>query len=273
MNCDQAMEFLGAAPAQSYEELPLDLRKHLEGCECCRKLWNFLQTRGADAVTPEVEKKITDQMIETLSPVRPIPSRGLLALGFLTIFGVVSAAMIAYVGLQGAAAMTTLQLAGLLSAILVAAALVAIGLSGEMTPGERRFLPPALQSGLVLALVLLAGALMFPWEISAGWLGGSWRCFAEGFAFSIPAAVLAVTLLGRGVVLSWPIVGAGAGLLAGLVGATVLHFGCTMHSAPHITVGHLSLPVVGALLGAALGRALPAVIKSGPNPSAVSEKP
>ena len=271
MNCGQATEALGAAPWRLYDELPVELQLHLNQCESCRKLWEFVRNSGSAAVDSEVEKKITDQMVETLTPVRPIPGRGFLALGFLTIFGLVSAVMVGYVGVQGAAAMTTLQLAGVLSAILIAAVLVAIGLSGEMAPGDRRLIPPAAQSGLLLLLVLLSGALIFPWETSDGWLAGSWRCFAEGFVFSAPAAVLAVTLLGRGVVLSWPVVGAGAGLLAGLVGATVLHFGCTMHSAPHITVGHLSLPVVGALLGAALGRLLPRLTKPRTTSSALTD--
>ena len=63
-------------------------------------------------------------------------------------------------------------------------------------------------------------------------------------------------LLRRGAVLSLGIVGAGAGLLAGLVGVVVLHFGCGMNNAPHVVLGHLGIPLAGALIGAAIGRLL-----------------
>ena len=51
----------------------------------------------------------------------------------------------------------------------------------------------------------------------------------------------------------------GAGMLAGLVGLVILHLGCTMHTAPHIMLGHLTLPLLGAAMGYGLGRALPLV--------------
>jgi len=192
-----------------------------------------------------------------LTPVKPLPQRGTLALGFLSIFGLVSTTVIVYLGTTGTLFMSWLQLAGLLSAILVAAGMLAITLSGAMVPGDRQW-APLTQQGWAISLGLAAlAAVLFPWEFSEGWLGGVWHCFQSGFVFSLPAAALALALLGRGPVLSWPTVGGGAGLLAGLVGATALHLGCPMQTAPHVTLGHMALPALCGAIGWCFGKLMP----------------
>jgi hypothetical protein len=74
---------------------------------------------------------------------------------------------------------------------------------------------------------------------------------------SLPAAGLAVILLRRGAILTPGVVGAAAGLLAALVGVVGLHFACATQAAPHIALGHLGIPVLGAGLGYLIGRLIP----------------
>ena len=42
--------------------------------------------------------------------------------------------------------------------------------------------------------------------------------------------------------------------MAGLVGMTILHFRCSMHTAPHVAVAHLGIALAAALLVYALDR-------------------
>jgi len=84
-------------------------------------------------------------------------------------------------------------------------------------------------------------------------------CFVTGFAYSLPAAGIILVLLRRGSPLQLETVGMGAGMLAGLVGLVILHLGCTMHTAPHIMLGHLAIPLLGAAMGYGIGRVLPLI--------------
>ena len=77
----------------------------------------------APELSPDTAKRIEQRLLGALEPVRPLPGRGLLALGFLAIFGVVCAAVVGSIGFSGAVAMTSQQLAGLFTAVLGAAAL------------------------------------------------------------------------------------------------------------------------------------------------------
>ncbi len=259
MDCGQVTTFFDRASPAERRTPPVEVRAHLDRCKPCRAIWEFLTEPGVAEVSPETQQKIEHTLLDTLEPVKPIAGRGVLALGFLCIFGLVSAGIIGYMGIQGAAMMTSLQLAGLLAAFLVSVVLASIALSGEMSPGDRRWLPPGRQIAATLLAITALCAVLFPWELSQGWMSGTWHCFRDGFLYSLPAAGLAIALLGRGAVLSWPRVGAGAGLLAGLVGATALHLGCTMQTAPHILVGHLAIPAIGALAGYGIGRLLPSI--------------
>lgn len=258
-HCSRVEELLATGEPQRLRNPPADVREHLESCRPCRSLWE-LGDGDLAPPSPAVEERISQALGEALLPVRPVPSRPALIAGFLTIFGSVSAAVVGFIGIRGASAMSALQLAGALAGVAVAAVLAAMALSCGMTPGGRKLMRPGIQSLLAVAVPLAAAALLFRWEFSPGWLGGTWHCFVTGFGVSIPAALLTIALLGRGAVLSWSSVGAGAGLLAGLVGATALHIGCPMTDAPHITVGHLSLPIFGSALGWLIGRFLPSVV-------------
>ena len=118
------------------------------------------------------------------------------------------------------------QFAGVLGIVGAAAFLLAFTLSREMVPGEKRLLTPARLFLVSLVPLFLTVFLLFPWESGNNPAPQSWHCFKAGCMFSLPAAGLVVLVLRRGAVLSLGIVGAGAGLLAGLVGVVVLHFGC-----------------------------------------------
>lgn len=200
------------------------------------------------------EQRITARLIQSLRPVTPLPSRAVLVGAFLAIFATVTALLFAFVGARGAENMTFLQLAGILAAILAAAGLASFSLSGEMTPGQRRFVRPGtMTAGILLILFALIWAL-FPW--TEGTVQG-WHCFLSGFVCSIPAVILVLWVVRQGAPLAYGPVGATAGLLGGLVGMAAIHIGCSLLNAPHMAAGHLTIPLAGAIIGYLAGRTLP----------------
>jgi len=236
--------------------LPAEVQRHLEVCDSCRRLSELADSSEVSSAT---QTRIEATIQKSLKPVRPIQNRGVLALGFLAIFGLVSAGFALYVGAQGATEMTWLQLVGILVAIVVTAILASFSLSAGMVPGERPPVStPKLLVGFGAGLIVLAGAL-FPWESSPGWAGMTWHCFSTGFGMSILPAGFVVLLLSRGAPQSWGTIGAGAGLLAGLVGLATVHLGCIMHTAGHVATGHALIPLACALTGFGLGRMAPFV--------------
>jgi len=258
-DCDRIAAYLESESASQRAAPPADVSRHLESCPNCRELWSFVtDTEGlADGVGPlpdDAADRIHDSLLETLKPVRPLPSRGVLAGLFMVIFIVVSALTVAALGSNAARAMTSLQLLGMLAAILLSAGLAGFWLSGEMAPGEKRTVGVAgICSGALLLLGLTA-AVLFPWEMPNNLWAGSFKCFRAGFLLSIPAVAPVAFLISRGYPLSLRSIGAAAGMLAGLVGFLVLHMECTLYTAPHIVVGHLAAPLAGATAGHLFGR-------------------
>ncbi|MBI1357262.1 MAG: DUF1109 family protein [Acidobacteria bacterium] len=261
-DCESIAQFLERAGAAERAAPPEPIRAHLEQCPHCRELWRFMADAEPAALTPQAEERITQTLLGSLQAVRPLPSRTMIALAFMAVFLAVSALTVALVGWSSAQAMTTLQLLGMLAAILVSAGLTGFWLSGEMAPGEKRWTGPGgLCAGSLAALGTLI-LVLFPWEAPPGWLAISIKCFRAGFVLSLPAVAPLVWLLRRGFPLSWGAVGAGAGLLAGMVGFLMLHMECRFYSAPHIVLGHLTAPLAAAGVGYALGKVIEAYQRS-----------
>ena len=258
MTCSEIGQQLDEVAASGASSPPTTVREHLESCAPCRALWDFLTRKEtAQPVPAHLQSKITDKVLASLEPVAPLTCAWKLTLGFLLIFGVISGVFVAISGLRGTADTNMLSFTALLGVIGVAVFLLSITLTREMAPGTSRLLSPARLFITLFAAIFVIIAFLFPWEIGDGIFAHSWHCFRSGLLFSVPAAILILLLLRRGAVLSMSVAGAGAGLLAGLAGMTVLHFGCTIHSAPHVMIAHFGIAKAGALLGFVLGRYLP----------------
>ena len=257
MTCKEVNEHLDRAHQNARGALPVSVREHLEHCQACAALWTFLARKEDGSVaTPQVRERIREGMLASLQPVKPLPSASLLVVGFLGTFAALTALFVGFLGIQGAAAMALLPFAGMLAAIAVVSFLLAAALSREMAPGQRRFMAPGVLVALSVVSLVLPVAVLFPWQGSI-LEPVDWHCFRAGFGLSLPAAGVMVMLLWRGAVLSPGFTGAIVGLLAGLAGTTVLHFGCQLHQAPHIMFSHLGIPLAGAVLGYVVGRSLP----------------
>jgi hypothetical protein len=258
MTCREVNEFLDRRSPPDWAGLPEMLRKHLEGCECCRGLWEFLSRRPCPRqVPPQVRSQIEHDLLGSLEPVAPLPGTGKLTFGFALIFAGLSALFVGLLASPAAPGVNSFPFAAVAGFASVVGLVVSLALSREMAPGEKRLVSPTVAHSLVLVALFAAVALAFPWRIDEAFLVEGWKCFRAGFLISLPAAGLALLLLRRGAPLSPETVGAGAGLLAGLVGLLSLHFSCSIAAAPHIALGHVMVPVAGVVIGHTAGRLLP----------------
>ena len=258
MTCSEAGEHLHRTSREGWTQLPKAVREHLEKCAPCRAVWDFLTRRDpAEGVGPAVEAKIKSSILDSLREVRPLPSAARLTAGFLIIYAILSGGFVAASGVSGPLEMGVLRFAGILGLIGAVVLMLSATLSREMAPGSPRLLTPARLFLSSLAVLFCVVAVAFPWDVGGTFLLHSWMCFRAGLMYSCPAAAFIILLLRRGAVLSLAVAGAGAGLMAGLVGVTVLHFGCNLLTAPHIALAHLGIALAVALLGYMLGRYLP----------------
>jgi hypothetical protein len=254
MTCQKVNEYLDRTSAADASALPEMLREHLEGCECCRRLWELLSRRPCPNQVPEpVRSRIERDLLSSLEPVKPLPKPGKLTLQFVLVFGGFSALFGAWMASSNAPGVTAPPFAVFAGMIGVIALWLAVTLSREMIPGEIWRLNRVATHALAVVGLFGTAALVFPWRMNEPFLQEAWKCYKAGFVLSLPAAVLALVLLRRGVLFSPRFACAGAGFLGGLVGIVSLHFSCPTIAAPHVTVGHLMVPVTGAVIGFAAG--------------------
>ena len=111
----------------------------------------------------------------------------------------------------------------------------------------------------VPVILLLAVAIMQMMAPGANrhylMMGESWRvCAIDILAVSVPAFVAVFWALRKLAPTRLNLAGAGAGLLAGAVGASVYAFHCVEYTAPFILIWYTSGMAVAALIGAGISR-------------------
>lgn len=258
MTCADVNDYLLSGRA-ARGEMPRELEEHLAGCAGCRALYNLMVEEPPQdelGTMPSVEA-----VLESLEPARPLPSGSWLMVGFFGLFAASTALLMGWLGTTGSQSLNTVQSAGVLLAVVVAGAVVSWYLSREMVPGSPREVRPAVAIAITLGSVVLLFASLFPWEMGDAVFTSSWKCFRHGFLMALPVVGIGVVMLSRGTVLSVPMVGAAVGLLAGLVSLGVLHVACTMHTAPHLMIGHFGVPLLASASGWAVGKLIPAVLE------------
>ncbi len=254
MTCTQIDEFLdnqGRSPTASF---PQWAAQHCRNCERCRKLLELLGEKPpAHEFSPHLQSQIESSLLKSLQPVSPLPSTGRLVLGFLGVFVLLLVLGIMMGGTGARRVMSLWQFAGVGLILGAGTVLLATSLSGLMVPGGYRTARAKALVVFVVAAFILALGLLFPWQTEPMFVTAGLRCALAGFVLMGPASVSFWLLVRRGAVLSPGLAGATTGLLAGLVGPVVLHFGCPITSAPHLLVWHAGVPVAGAFGGALVG--------------------
>ena len=204
---------------------------------------NYLQSSSSRI------QHIQKVILEDLRPVRPLPPSWALVLAFGLVFAGVSYWGVSLVGAYGWMALNQSQRLALFAMLGASAVPLAVSLTQQMVPGQiswfrEEWLPIAVSVSLSLTSLGV-----FPLHPDTRYSAASGSCFRTGFPYTILAGVVFWLILRQGALLSPRIVGATAGMLAGLVGTTVLEVYCPNHNLWHVVVGHFGIAFLGMIAG------------------------
>jgi len=251
MNCNDVDRALSAE-----SQLPPQAQDHVGSCNRCQELIRALDTPvPVDPPSPATLRKIAEGIATNLRPVRPVAPARYFFGAFVGIFVSIVVLGVYRMGAFAIAVMTPLQTAAILSALAISTGLLAHSLVHQMVPGSRHRIPPGpLPVGITISLTI-AIVVLFQFQHERNFWANGWACIRAGIPIGVLAAAPFWLVLRRGAVLSPCMTGAATGLLAGLVGASVLEIHCPNLDAWHILVSHLGVAVLCALAGLVIGLA------------------
>ena len=220
------------------------------------------QSAGCE-LRPELTQAIAERIGRNLSAVRPLRPFGYYAAGFALIFLAPIVAALGMLSTNGIARMSPAAIVLAFGALAICAALLAVSLAADMSPGSRRPAPSVVLTGGILLSLAAIFCVLLPYRTETSFWVQSGLCLQLGVVFAVPTAALAWGLLRRGAVLSLAMSGAAAGLLGGLAGLAVLEIHCPDQNVAHVLVAHWGAALVctaaawlaGALMGTRVRRA------------------
>jgi hypothetical protein len=242
-----------SSPHGSSSAWPPEARRHLESCERCSQLQAVLESSVQTDFPEALRDRIESAILPGLRPVSPLPSAMRVAVTLLLCSIVVVAAANWRLGLAGWRARSSLQAAVDFSLLGIGVLALANILAHQMAPGSSRRAAVGLDLGVPLLALLTADASLFGYRWNPAFVPLALSCWEIGVACAAVSAPLFWLALRRGFSLDPVGHGATAGLLAGLVGVTVLEIYCPYLDRLHISVSHIGAAVTSALAGAALG--------------------
>jgi hypothetical protein len=213
------------------------------------KIDRLLDLAPAPELSPDLRRKISGALADSLQPVKPIPSAGVLAGQFAAVFLVFAAALVAVMGVTGFRTLDAWQALGILTILAAAVSLLSLVLAWQIRPGSLRKISAKLSWACFVLGFLTGAALLFPWRGAEAFVSRGWPCLLTGSAVAIPGAILFWLLTRRGVPLSARTFGGTLGAIAGLLGVTVLQFRCLYQDAAHLLIWHGGILVLSITVG------------------------
>jgi hypothetical protein len=189
-------------------------------------------------VSPDLHRKISGALTESLRPVKPLPSAGVLAGQFVTVFLLVSAALVGLMGVAGFRTLDAWQALGIVTILAVGVALLSLVLAWQIRPGSRERISAKVSWAYFAVGFLTGAALLFPWRGTDAFVSRGLPCLLTGSGVAIAGAILFWLLARRGLPLSACAFGGTLGAIAGLLGITVLQFRCLYQNATHLLIWH-----------------------------------
>jgi len=157
--------------------------------------------------------------------------------------------------MEGWAALNGMQRIAVLASMATGAVLLAVSMIGQMVPGNKYALAPALLPIGVLTVLIMILAVTFRPRAEPAFVESGLACVRRGLTYSVPAASLFWLLLRRGAILYPKLIGAAVGGLASLAGLSVLELTCPDVNLFHIVVWHWGVLPIGTASGALMGAA------------------
>jgi hypothetical protein len=252
MTCHD-MEVLIISSASAISTSP-EAAAHIAGCESCERLVRELE-KGGQASQPSLEQldRIKAMLLADLNPVKPLPPARMLVFALMFILVVIAAIGGAELGIAGWRALSLLQKSAVFTALAGGASVLACATARLMVPGTRLTLSPYLYVFGAFGLMTAICIILFDPQDESTFVSTGLVCLRIGIECAVSATVLFWLLLRRGSILNPMLMGATAGLLAGLSGLAVLELFCPNLNEYHILVWHLGSVLVSAIGGLAIG--------------------
>jgi|SRR5579883_1785889 len=252
MTCQDLDHLLLEASPNS--PLPSEANDHLQRCTACREVIEALSAPLSDGVpSPCVLGRIESMIAMKMRPVKPIaPSFSLVTAVVASFLAVVGWGISGH-GALAVHAMSRFQAGVILGALILGAALLAWSLIEQIIPGSPCRIPHKRLPVSTVVCLMLVVVFLFPFVSEKDFWKTSWGCIQTGSSIVVIAAIPLWLILRRGAILSRPLTGATAGLLAGLCGTTVLETNCPNVEAGHILTAHLGVAVLAAIAGLVIG--------------------
>ena len=213
------------------------------------KIDRLLEVAPPPELSPDLHRKISGALVDSLQPVKPMPATRVLAGQVAALFLVFAVALIAMMGVTGFRTMDIWQAVGTVAILAVGVSLLSLVLAWQIRPGSQQRISAMLAWACLGVGFLTGAALLFPWRGAEAFASQGWPCLVTGSGVAIPGGVLFWLLTRRGVPLSAGAFGGTLGAIAGLLGVTVLQFRCTYQDAAHILVWHGGVLVVSITAG------------------------
>jgi hypothetical protein len=243
-------------------ELPPRVQSHLEQCERCRKLCDYLWESlpsGSVAWEPQ-QQRLQPRIVRTiqgsLKPVSRLRSTSMIVVQLALTFILISTAVTSMMKIEGINVMDRRQLIGISLILAAGAALLSLSLAWQMRPGSLQRVSARAAVGILAAGLVVGIVILFPWKTPEDFLMRGWRCLRAGFALAVPAVVAFGFLVRRGAVLNLGTLGGTLGATAGLLGMSILQFTCNLQDIGHLLVWHVGVVALSALAGWLIGRSV-----------------
>lgn len=250
MKCRDVEDVLATSNTRGAGNLMPSVRAHIEQCKTCQELARIVELPSADAQIDSSEiDRLQKMIVSDLRPVRPLLPSWAFFLAFALIFAGLSYLGVSYLGAYGWFVLMPGQKIAVFATLAASAALLAFSLVRQMVPGQRSLLLAGLLPVSLFVLLCLVVASVFQVRADPHFLRAGEACLRAGVPYAIPAAFVFWLILRRGAILSPRVVGAMAGMLAGLVSTTVLEVHCPNLDVWHILVWHVGIALLGMITG------------------------
>ena len=250
MKCRKVEEALAISNARGTGNLMPSVRAHIEQCKSCQEFARIVELPSTDTQMDANQiDRLQKVIVADLRPVRPLLPSWIFLSAFALIFVGLSYLGVLYLGSYGWFVLMPGQKIAVFATLAASAALLAFSLVKQMVPGQKWLPCPGLLPVSLFVLLCLVVASVFQVRTDPHFLWAGEACLKAGVPYAIPAAFVFWLILRRGAILSPRVVGAMAGMLAGLVSTTVLEVHCPNLDVWHILVWHVGIALLGMITG------------------------
>ena len=236
------------------EQLNVEAQEHLRTCAECSGLLALMESAPADELDPAVIRRVTQSIVPSIQPVRPMASLPVQTLILVIACAAIAWAGAALSGFDGFFAFNVAERIVILTTLTLFAAMAARLFASEMVPGSARRIGAVWLLAAVSIAVAVEFAMFFHNYDMSGFVPDGITCLENGLLHAIPVGIAAWIVLRRGFAVEPVNAGLAAGLLAGLGGLGLLELHCPHLKVMHQAIWHIAVVPVSAVVGAALGR-------------------